>query len=89
MGLHDVGKNSDSRGMAMPNAGDVSPSRMAHGTFGVTLAEGSASASAGKMVFRDGKIEIYRNDGTLVGRFGVRPADSDGAVDVARPGDEL
>lgn len=91
MALHDVDKRSDKRIEPVPNAPDKLPAdvRMAHGTFSISLTSEGSETSA-KLVFKDGKFEIYRSDGTkLASLTEARAADGEAAVDIAKPGSGL
>lgn len=88
MSLHDVDKAGGNRSQPTLNTADVVQGRMAHGTFGVTLVDTSSSVQA-RVVIVDGNIEVYKSDNTLIFRGGVRPTDSDGAIDMAKPGGAL
>lgn len=90
MSLTDVDKNLLNRSKPALNAEDGMPAeaRMSHSTMGVTLKDENSTVVA-RVVFADGKVEVYRSDGTLVSRIGLRPSDSDGAVDVAKPSSAL
>jgi len=88
MGLHDVDKSSAFRGNPSPNASDQVQGRMAHGTFGVTLVDTSSNVTA-RVAIVDGKVEVYNSSGDRIARVGVRETDTEGAVDVAKPGDTL
>lgn len=88
MALHDVDKSSDMRGNPAPNVSDQVGVRMAHGTFGVTLVDTSSTVVA-RVVLVDGKVEVWNASNERIGRLGVREDDTDGAVDVAKPGDTL
>lgn len=88
MALHDVGKSGKSRHNPTPNTVDVQAQRMAHGTTGFTLKlEGSNDVA--KLVIKDGKVQVYRTDGTLLVQGGVRESDAEGAWDTAKTGQEL
>lgn len=88
MALHDVSKSGMSRLNPTPNTIDAQAQRMAHGTTGFTLKlEGSNNVA--KLVIKDGKLQIYRTDGTLMVQGGVRESDADAAFQVAKPGQEL
>ena len=58
--------------------------RQAHATNQVTLRAENAPADA-RVAFENGNISVYRSDGTLLSRFGVRPSDSQGATEIAKP----
>jgi hypothetical protein len=88
MSLWDIDKTSNNRGLPSLNVSDEVPVRMSHGTFGITLADDSSDISA-RVVMRDGHVEVYRADDTLLGRVGVRPSDTEGTVEVAYPGEAL
>lgn len=90
MSLWDVDKSGQNRRNPTINSSDFLPPnvRMAHGTTGFTLVD-EATGEVAKMVIKDGKIQVYRNDGNLMGQFGVRDSDADGALDVAKLGQSL
>lgn len=86
--LHDIDKNGDNRLSPMPNTVDQQLQRMAHGTTEISLKiEGSEIAA--KLTIKDGKLKIYKNDGSLLVQGGVRESDADGAFDMAKPGGAL
>lgn len=90
MSLSDVDKQSTNRATPGLNVSDNLPasSRMAHSTFGVTLID-EATGTSSRLVIVDGKFEVYNSTGSLIARGGVRPTDTEGAVDVAKPGQSL
>lgn len=88
MSLWDTDKNHSLRISPIINSGDVVPNRMAHGTTGFTLKQ-DGDGEIAKLVVKDGRFQVYKVDGTLIAQGGVRESDQDGAVDVAKPGDEL
>lgn len=88
MGLHDVDKSSDLRGNPAPNVSDQIKARMAHATFAITLVDAASDVSA-RVALVDGVIEVRKNDDSLLFRGGLRPSDSEGAVDMAKPGQAL
>jgi hypothetical protein len=88
MSLWDIDKTTTNRGVSKLNAPDNVTERMAHGSFGITLQDDVSDVTA-RVTMRDGHVEVYRDDDTLVARVGVRPTDTDGAVDVAKPGSAL
>ncbi len=90
MSMTDTDKSSLNRGQPGLNVDDSLSQtvRMAHSTFGVTLID-EATGISSRLVVVDGKFEIYDSSNNLVARGGVRPADTEGAVDVAKPGQSL
>ena len=90
MSIHDVDKRGDTRSAPVPNVQDKVPpeSRLAHGTFSISLKEEGATDNV-RMVIKDGRIQIYRTDGTLLYQGGLRDSDSEAAVDLAKPNSEL
>lgn len=90
MSLHDVDMGTGMRTKPALNVSDglAGANRMAHGTLGVTLVDQSSDVVA-RVVLVDGKVEVYNSSGVRIGRIGVRETDTDGAVDVAKPGQTL
>jgi len=88
MSMWDVDKSSDTRGNPGLNVSDQVAARMAHGTFGITLVD-TASSVVARVALVDGKVEVYNSAGERIARVGVRESDTDGTVDVAKPGDTL
>lgn len=88
--LHDVDKAGQNRLNPTPNSNDfLAPDvRMAHGTTGFTLVD-EATGQTAMLTIKDGKIQVYKNDGSLIMQSGVRDSDSDGAFDLAKPGSAL
>lgn len=88
MSLWDTDKTDGMRIKPKPNASDLVNNRMSHGTTGFTLKQDNDENIA-YLAIKDGRFQIYRADGTLLGQGGVRENDQDGALDVAKPGEEL
>lgn len=89
MSLTDIDKSSNTRNNPSLNTGDQVGIRMSHGTStAITLVDEQTSVTA-RVKLVDGHIEVYKNDGSLLFRGGLRPSDSDGAVDMAKPGQAL
>lgn len=88
MSLWDVDKNSVSRLRPSPNQNDQQGQRLAHNTIGFTQVTES-SGDVPYLSVKDGRFQVYRADGTLLFQGGFRDADGDGAVDLAKPGEEL
>lgn len=85
MSLHDVDKLSDNRIEPMVNAPDGVANRMAHATLGITLKDAGSTVSS-RIAMKDGKVEVFDSSDGRVARVGVRETDTQGAVDVAKPG---
>lgn len=88
MSLHDVDKSGDSRLQPLLNADDRNGARMAHATLAITLVDTSSNVKA-RATLVDGKVEVYNSSSERTVRIGVREADTEGAVDVAKPGQVL
>lgn len=79
MSLWDTDKNSNDRLSPQLNAKDGVSSRMAHGTTGFTLKDENSDGTLGKLVFKDGKLSLVKEDNTVVNITG------DG-IKIAQPG---
>lgn len=88
MALHDISKNHHQRAIPKPNVSDTVGNRMAHGTVGFTLVK-ETSGDVPYISVKDGRLQVYRADGSLLFQAGFRDSDGDGAVDLAKPGSEL
>lgn len=88
MSLHDISKGNPQRLNPTPNSNDQQKNRMAHNTAGFTYVTES-SGDVAYMAIKEGRMQIYKADGTLFFQAGFRDADGDGAVDMAKPGSEL
>lgn len=88
MSLFDVDKSSSNRAQPALNVSDSVAVRMAHGTLAITLVD-TASSVKSRTALGDGKIEVYNSSDSRIARLGVRETDTDGAVDVAKPGQIL
>jgi len=88
MSLFDIDKTSSDRSQPSLNVDDVHTARMAHGTLAITLADTSSSVKS-RTALGDGKVEVYNSSDERIARLGVRETDTEGAVDVAKPGQNL
>jgi hypothetical protein len=85
MSLWDIDKANSNRALPLLNADDAVVNRMAHTTTAFTLQDIGSSVSS-RVVAKDGKVEVYNSSDDRIARVGVREEDSEGAVDVAKPG---
>lgn len=79
MALWDTDKTNSNRLNPKINAKDSVANRMAHGTTGFTLKGEDSDSTLGKLVFKDGKLSLIKEDGAVVNITG------DG-MKIAQPG---
>lgn len=88
MSLWDIDKTGSVRETPTINADDGVANRMAHATTAITLRD-AGSAVSSRVTTKDGKIEVFNSSDSRIARVGVRETDTEGAVDVAKPGGAL
>lgn len=81
MSLWDKDKLTNNRLNPSPQAKDLQSSRMAHGTIGFTLKQEDTDETLGKLILKDGRLMLQREDNTFVdlsnGNIEVKRANAD------------
>lgn len=66
MAIHDVDKTNHNRIAPQPNVRDLNGNRLAHGTTGFTLTQEDTDSTLGKLIVKDGRLILVRENNTFV-----------------------